>query len=310
MGDSVVRALDATPEVERVIGLARRTPTAHPTGIEWRSVDVRTDDLVSALAGADAVVHLAWMIQPGRDVEGQWATNVIGTRRLLDAAAEVELPALVYASSVGAYSEGPTKRRVDETWPTDGIPSLSYSLQKAYVERILDRFERDHPRVRVVRMRPGLMVKARAASELRRLFLGPLFPGRLAGPTLTTLLNAGPARFQVAHTDDAAEAFREAVLRPVQGPFNLAADPPLGAETARGLLEQPVVTLADAAWRLRLIPAQPGWASLVFRCPLMDISRATTELGWSPQRDSVEALDGFLAGLRHHDSAATPALAP
>ena len=63
---------------------------------------------------------------------GEWVT---GTQRVLDATAAVGAGAFVYASSVGAYSPGPKDRRVDETWPTDGVPSSFYSRHKAATER-------------------------------------------------------------------------------------------------------------------------------------------------------------------------------
>ena len=50
-------------------------------------------------------------------------TNVEGSRRVFAAVAAAEVPALVYASSVGAYSAGPKDKRVDESWPVDGIPT-------------------------------------------------------------------------------------------------------------------------------------------------------------------------------------------
>ena len=73
------------------------------------------------------------------------------------------MPALLYASSVGAYSPGPKDRRVDESWPTGGTPTSYYARHKAEVERRLDRFEQEAPDVRVVRMRPGLVFKKEAA---------------------------------------------------------------------------------------------------------------------------------------------------
>ena len=49
--------------------------------------------------------------------------------------------AVVYASSVGAYSPSPKDRAVDEGWPTDGWPSAAYIREKAYLERVLDGVE-------------------------------------------------------------------------------------------------------------------------------------------------------------------------
>ncbi len=100
------------------------------------------------------------------------------------------VPSLVYASSVGAYSAGPKDRLVDESWPTEGISTSFYSRHKATVERELDRLADAHPRLRVVRLRPGLIFQRSAATEIRRLFAGPLLP--------TTLLRSRLAPFSPA----------------------------------------------------------------------------------------------------------------
>src|SRR5438045_3374316 len=112
---------------------------------EWVEADVARDDLVPAFTGADAVVHLARTIQPSHDSALLWRVNVLGSQRVFEAAARAKVPALVYASSVGAYSPGPKDRFVDETWPTNGIETSFYARHKAEVERRLDTFERDHP---------------------------------------------------------------------------------------------------------------------------------------------------------------------
>jgi UDP-glucose 4-epimerase len=69
IGTSVLQALEGDPEVSSVIAVARR-PAASPTsGVEWRDRDVTTDDLRPDFEGADAVICLAWLIQPSRDLE-------------------------------------------------------------------------------------------------------------------------------------------------------------------------------------------------------------------------------------------------
>ena len=110
--------------------------------------------------------------------------NVAGTARLLTAASEAGVPRLVVASSVGAYSPG-LGAAVDETWPTHGIPTAAYSREKAYVERMLDEFEARHPSTRVVRLRPGFILRREASVQQRRLFGGPFAPAR-------TLARLGP----------------------------------------------------------------------------------------------------------------------
>jgi UDP-glucose 4-epimerase len=319
VGTSVVQALSADPAVDSIVGLARRLPATVTDKVQWREADVRRSDLTSIFRGADAVVHLAWLIQPSRDLAVTRSVNVDGSARVFDAAAEAGVPALVYASSVGAYSPGPKDRRVDESWPTGGIATSFYSRDKAAVERLLDNYEAEHPETRVVRLRPALIFKRGAASGIRRLFIGPLAPTPLMRKGLIPVVPDVPGlRFQAVHSLDVGQAYRLAVTREVRGPFNIAAEPVLDPHELGRLLEarpvrMPAGLLRGAAaltWKLRLQPSPPGWVDMALQCPLMDVSRARKELGWTPQRSSGEALLELLEGI--HDSAgeATPPLAP
>jgi len=309
-GVAVLRALEAEPRVDAVLAAARRPPAEWPAGkATWRALDITADPLVDVLRGADAVVHLAWLIQPGRDVARCRAVNVDGTRRVLAAVAEADVPALVYASSVGAYSPGPKDRRVGETWPTGGIPSSFYSRHKVEVERMLDRFERERPATRVVRLRPGLIFQRDAASEIRRLFAGPFLPGALVAPKRIPVVPRHPRlRFQAVHADDVGDAYRLAIVGDARGAFNVAADPVLDGDSLGELLDARPVDVragvlrraAAAAYAVRLSPTEPGWVDLALGVPLMDTARAHAELGWQPRRDAggtlLELLDGMSRG--------------
>jgi UDP-glucose 4-epimerase len=319
VGTSVLHALGQDPAVEEIVGLARRRPELSLPRTRWVTADVARDDLRAHFEGADAVVHLAWLIQPSRDRATTHAVNVGGSRRVFEAAAAAGVPNLVYASSVGAYSPGPKDRRVDERWPTEGVPSSFYSRDKAEVERILDRFEAEHPALRVVRLRPGLIFKGDAASGIRRLFAGPLLPTPLLRRGLIPIVPAlDRLRFQVVHSLDVGEAYRLAVMRDVRGAFNIAAepvlDPPelgrlLGARPLR-VPEKPLRAAVEATWKLRLQPTPPGWLDMALAVPLMDTGRAQRELGWSPTRSAGEALLELIDAMRRGDGLETAPLAP
>lgn len=320
VGTSTVRALSGDPEVDSIVGVARRLPELNVHKVDWRQADIRTADLTSLFHGADAIVHLAWLIQPSRDLQTTRSVNVDGSARVFRAVAEAGVPALVYASSVGAYSPGPKDRLVDESWPTNGVESSFYGRHKAEVERLLDDFEREHgDAVRVVRMRPGLIFKRGAASGIRRLFIGPLAPSPLMRAGVIPLVPDIPRlRFQAVHSADVGEAYRLGVTRDVRGAFNVAADPVLDPqELGRLLGARPVRipagvlrALADISWRLKLQPTPPGWLDLALGTPLMDITRAREELGWTPRHTSGEALLELLDGLSRSDGEPTPPLSP
>ena len=317
VGTSVVQALADEPEVSSVLGLARRRPDWSPAKTEWAAADIRTADLAALFRGADAVVQLAWIFQPTHDPVTTWQTNVEGTIRAFQAVLDAGVPVLVYASSVGAYSPGPKDRPVDESWPTNGWPTAGYTREKAYLERVLDVLERDHPELRMVRLRPGFIFKRESAAQQRRLFAGPLLPGRLVRPGLVPAVPDLPGlRFQAMHTVDAAQAYRLAVLRDVRGPFNVAAEPVVEAATLAELLRARTVrppvravrSAMAAAWHLHLVPASPHLFDAVLRLPVMDVTRARTELGWSARHSSVDALAEFLDGLRQAAGMSTPPL--
>jgi UDP-glucose 4-epimerase len=318
VGTSLVEALGADPDVESVLGLARRRPSWTAAKTEWAVADITTDDLAPHFRGADVVVLLAWVFHPTHDSVVTWDNNVLGTVRVLQAIAETNVPALVYASSVGAYSPGPKDRPVDESWPTHGWPTAGYTREKAYVERLLDAFERDNPTRRVVRMRPGFIFKRESASEQRRIFAGPLLPGALARPELLPAVPDLPGLvFQALHSSDAGQAYRLAVVRPVHGAFNVAADPVLTPQRLAELLgartvKAPTGALRAAlatAWHLHLVPASPQLFDAVLRLPVLDTSRARAELGWEPKYTSLEAIQAFLDGLREGAGMDTPPLA-
>jgi ferritin-like metal-binding protein YciE/nucleoside-diphosphate-sugar epimerase len=243
--------------------------------------------------------------------------NVEGSRGVFAAAAAANVPKLVYASSVGVYSRGPKDREVDESWPTEGTPTSFYSRHKVAVERELDSFEAESPETRVVRLRPALIFKDEAATEIRRLFIGPFLPSFLLRlRSLPALPRVERLRFQAVHSEDVGRAYLRAVLADVDGAFNIAAEPPLSPEEiaerigARTfpLPARVVRRLADLSWRLRLQPTPPGWLDMALNVPLMSSDRAREELNWEPGHTGLNALEELLKGLRQSHGAETPPL--
>jgi nucleoside-diphosphate-sugar epimerase len=318
VGTSVLEALAEEPQVEEIVGVARRSPTREFPRTRFVAADVANAELSEIFRGADAVVHLAWLIQPGRDESVTHRVNVVGSERVFAAAAQAGVRTIVYASSVGTYSPGPKDRLVDESWPTDGVSSSFYSRHKVLVERQLDQLEREHPELRVVRMRPGLIFKAAAATEIRRLFAGPLLPRRLLRPGLIPVVPDVPRlRFQAVHSLDVGEAYRAALVSDAPGAFNLAADPPLGPPELAEILRARQVRLpagvlragAAATYALHLQPSEPGWVDMALAVPLMDSARARAELGWIPRHRATDALRELLEGMRSGTDYPTPPLA-
>jgi len=324
LGTAVLRRFWAEKEPPQLVGVARRMPdvVAEPYGgVEWHRVDIADDASPARLrdifTAADAVIHLAWLLQPNHHQRVLWRTNVLGHRHVLEAAAEAGVPQVLVASSVGAYSPGPKRGTVDESWPTGGIHTSHYARFKAMTERYMDRFEAAYPEIVLARIRPGLVMHVEAAAEVKRLFLGPLVPtgwiGRVPLPPLplpSTMVS------QVVHASDLADAFARATYRRAAGAFNIAADPVITPQIVAGALRsrplpvraRPIRAVMAMAWRAHLIAADPGWLDLATELPVMSTRRARDVLGWSPAVDGADALREMVRAIA--SPSAVPASPP
>ena len=327
VGTALLRRFADDGTVTSVVGVARRVPRSTPPApydvATWVACDLADggaiETLTDAFAGADAVVQLAWAIQPSHDRRRLHEVNVAGTRRVLDAARRAGVPHVVVASSVGAYSPAPDDVPRGEGWATDGVRSSSYSEDKASVERVLDEVEAASPDLAIARLRPALVFQRSAGHEISRYFLGPWVPKRALGGYLSALPWPQGLRLQVVHADDVAAAFREAVVRRVRGPFNVAAPDVLRGQdiadvVARGrLVDAPVAqarTAVAVGWHARAVPVGPGWLDMALAAPLLDTSRAERELDWRPTRSGIDTVRELVAGIASGTGTASPPLRP
>src|SRR3954452_23973552 len=273
VGTALLRRLSALPNgVSEIRGLARRQPpdVAPYRDVRWHLADLGEAHSEQALArfldGADAVVHLAWALQPGRQPERLRRVNVEGTRRVVRTAVAAGVRHVVHMSSLGAYAPGAAEQKVAEDWPTTGIPTSQYSRDKSEAERVVREVVGRHPETTLTVVRPTLVLQPEAASEIGRYFLGPLVYGgvRLLPGALARVLPLPLPAVHVSfvHADDVADAVVRMLDRRAPGPFNLAAEPLMdGDAIARALGTQrvpvPAILLraaASAAFTARLLP--------------------------------------------------------
>jgi len=317
IGQAVVRALERSPEVARVIGMARRPfdPAVHG----WKKVSYRRGDVLDREAvaelvrGADVVVHLAFIIMGG--ARESLEVNLAGSANVFEAAAAAGTPRLIYASSVAAYGfhdENP--QPLTEDVPARGIGGHYYSTQKAEVEELLgDALAgsttaayvfrpcivagRDAPLL--IDSLPYTQISERLPGSVMRLLDGV--------PILKPVLPDPGVPFQLVHHDDVASAMLAAVLgRGAPGAYNLAGPGQLTvAELARELgwysipvPELAVEAVAEMIGRLGFLPAQAQWIA-AFRAPvIMATAKARRELGWIPQHEALATLRETITAAR------------
>lgn len=320
VGSALLRALTADGTYD-VLGLARRVPDGGVPfdAVDWRSVDLAHPDsmfdLRDAFQSADAVVHLAWGFQPSHDMDYLTELGVGGTRRVLEAVTAADVPHLVHMSSVGAYSPKRDDEPVDESWPTGGVPTSWYSRSKSTAERMLDEHEATYPERVVTRLRPGIIGQRNAGSALLRYALPAIVPAGAVGRVPVLPLDRGLV-IPMVHTDDVADAIVRVLRGSVPGPFNLSAEPGVTTVAIAGVLgarsvhvPSSVVRAAmSASWHARLQQVDPGWLDLGFSVPLMDTTRAASELGWQARTDALSVLAETVAGMRDAASDSSPVL--
>ncbi len=103
--------------------------------------EITDSELVTrAVAGVDAVIHLAAIIPPKADREPELArrVNVEGTRTLVEAM-ERHAPnaRLIFASSIAVYGDRVTRPLIAETDPPAPNPEDHYANQKVAAEKIV-----------------------------------------------------------------------------------------------------------------------------------------------------------------------------
>ncbi len=317
IGRAVVGALERSPEVGRVLGMARRPFDPVAQGLKkvsYRRGDVLDRDAVADLVkDADVVVHLAFMIMGGPQETS--AVNMEGSRNVFQAAVSAGAKRLVYASSVAAYGfHGGNPQPLTEEVPALGTASHYYSAQKAEVEAILGEVLGGSSTAAYV-LRPcivggpdaPLLIDSLPYTQLSERLPGAVLRLLDGVPILKPVLPDPGVPFQLVHHDDVASAMRAAVLgRGAPGIYNLAG---AGELTVKQLAEElgwysiPVPELAvdavaEMIGRLSFLPAQAQWIA-AFREPMiMDISKARRELRWRPKHDALQTLRETIAAER------------
>jgi UDP-glucose 4-epimerase len=318
IGVPFVRALERTPEVARVLAMARRP--FDPAARGWSKVEYRRGDMLdraavdALVAEADVVVHLAFIVV--KATAGSYDVNVDGSRNVFAAAVEAGVPRLIYTSSVAAYGyhrdvEGP----LTEEMPPRGTEAHAYSHQKAAVERVLDEVLAGHERTASYVFRPCIVAGPDAPAVLEQIpyirFEGvapDLLRGALARvPGVKPVLPDHGIPFQLVHHDDVADALVAAALgRGEPGIYNLAGDgeitlSDLAHELGWHAVRVPRATIDVAAGVLARVPplaVEAGWLEALRTSVIMDTTRAREGLGWRPAYDAHATLSELVAARR------------
>lgn len=282
----------------RVPGSADQVP-----GVQYLALDVTDAAAVSAaLAGHEAVVHLASVVDPdGMGREAAHRVDVDGSRHVIDACVEHGVRRLVVSSSGAAYgyhADNPVP--ITEDQPVRGTTAFAYSDHKAQVEHLLADARRDHPELEQVVLRIGTILGDAVDNQITALFHRP----RLLA------IRGSDSPFVFIWDADLVAIVVRALADGPPGIYNVAGTGTLtigeiaerlgkGALTIPEPLLKAVLTVARVLRATRYGPEQTGF--LRYR-PVLDNTRLRTVFGYTPELTSAEAFDRWLAG--HPDARA------
>lgn len=284
LGTLVLERLVQARQIRKIVSLDLVPPMLPSPRIDWRIADMRDPGLERHLEGADALVHLAFIVAKSASVETMQAVNVEGSKRIFEAAARHGVKRIVYASSVAAYGilEGHPVPLVEAS-PRKRTKVLTYAENKHEVEEYLDEFDIRYPETTVVRLRPGILIGRRISH------IGPRFLEMRLMPVF------GDARGPIVWDEDVADAVILALSSDARGAYNLVADSPLTAQEMARLsgfrslpLPGPVVAAGARAGAalgsiLREKRVDLGWFEAAKYDMIVSSERARSELGWKPR---------------------------
>jgi nucleoside-diphosphate-sugar epimerase len=289
LGQRLLPLLDASPHVDRIIGLDIRDPARRARKLEFSRVDVLGTDLTPYLRDVSSIVHLAAALGPMPDDALFTRINVDGTRHVIDAATTSGVKKIVRPSSTavyGAWANNPVP--ITEDAPLRPSPAYLPAIVDGECERLLAQWASAAPGRVATRLRIAPIVGAGAHS---------LFAQVATGRTPVRVRGANPP-VQVVHIDDAAAALELSTEVDLDGAYNVAADGWLSYEEAGALIaggrmpalpESIATRVLAVSWATGLGDAPPALVPYLVH-PFVVANDRLKSAGWKPHHSNDEAL--------------------
>lgn len=296
LGSYVVAALVTHPGVDLVVAGDVRRPEHPIEGVLYDEVDVtRPAGLPPLLErhGIDVVVHLAAIVNPGRDHDLEYRVDVEGTRNVIDACVATGVRRIVVSSSGAAYGYHPDNPAwLHETDPLRGNEEFPYAKHKRLVEEMLAETRRSHPELEQVVFRIGTILGPTVQNQITALWDGRRI-----------LAVAGSdSPFVFVWVDDVAGAMARAATDGPPGIYNVAGDGRLTVREIARRLGKPTFTVRPGVLALalrigralRLTVHGPEQVGFLRYRPVLANDALTRDFGFTPAKTSAEAFEAYL----------------
>jgi UDP-glucose 4-epimerase len=182
----------------------------------FHQADIRDRSIGSAIVRMqpDAIIHLAFLLNPSRSDYRARQVNLGGFRHVLQAVARLPKSKLMVCSSATVYGASATQEvPYTESTRLHSASRLRYAADKVQVERMAAEFQSSFPGNIVNVVRPTLLAGPGASSfYLRYLFNMPFL----------ILIDGNDLPIQLVHIDDACRAMIAIMKFDQPGPYNIA----------------------------------------------------------------------------------------
>lgn len=296
LGSHVAAALAAHPDVSLVVSGDVRRPEHPIEGVIYDECDVtRFAGLVPLLERhrIDVVVHLAAIVNPGRDHDLEYQVDVDGSRHVLEACVAAGVRRIVVSSSGAAYGyHADSPEWLRETDPVRGSDEFPYSRHKRLVEEMLAAYRGTNPELEQVVFRIGTILGPTVKNQVTALWDGRRI----------LAVRGSESPFVFIWVDDVAGAMVRAATDGPVGIYNVAGDGRMTVHEIAARLGKPVLTVPAGvlAFALRIGrmlhltvhgPEQVGF--LRFR-PVLANDALKRDFGFVPAKTSAEAFEAYL----------------
>jgi UDP-glucuronate 4-epimerase len=248
--------------------------------------------MAPTLEGAEAVVHLAGLagVRPSFGDPVRYAhVNVEGTALVVELARQQRIERVLFASSSSVYGNA-TPLPAREDAPAV-VPESPYAASKRAAELVASAICLNAPAMRCAALRFFTVYGARQRPEMA---ITRFMRAALAREPVT-LFGDGSMKRDFTHVDDIVRGVLAAL--DAKGPpgfraYNLGSGAPIDL---RALVEA-IGAVAGVPLHVERAPVPLGDVDATFA----DITRARTELGWTPRVPLADGLRDVLAWVRDH----------
>lgn len=299
IGTRLTDLLCARDETEAVVLADVRPPASSRARCSYVKLDVRDRAGMAQLLAAeriDALVHLAFILNPIRDEALMYDIDVNGTHAVLQAAAEAGTQQILVTSSTTAYGAFPDNPKpIAEDHPVRGVPEFSYARDKTDADRVCQLWAAEHPDRTMTIVRPCIVLGPNVDNYISRSWQ------KL--PEMT-IIDGIDADAQFVHEDDVVSAIAALLDAGAPGAFNVTGDGTMTWRETAEIIGMKVKErsfkaqrrLAKIFWTIRFpkTEAPPGILHF-FRYPWVASNekiKAATE--WRPQHTTRETFESAM----------------